>query len=179
MEIRVSVLDKVEKKEIRDLLGKGWLTHDGMWFYHAFRELGIEKANTINKAAIRSLAPIEVKRTLKHLGINDQKIRTAGEIKNFMVDALELTLPSSVFEKINFSTSSNDLLHWEWENEECFAYKGMKRIGLIEEYRCGVMYRIECWFETLGINYTINPRIDKCIMSEKGMCRGDIRVLSE
>jgi hypothetical protein len=23
----------VGKEEIRDLLGKGWLTHDGMWFY--------------------------------------------------------------------------------------------------------------------------------------------------
>ena len=66
----MSVLSKIEKREIRDLLGKGWLTHDGMWFYHTYRELGIEKANTLNKAAIRSLAPIEVKRTMKILGID-------------------------------------------------------------------------------------------------------------
>ena len=175
----MSVFNKIEKEEIRDLLGKGWLTHDGMWFYHAYRELGIEKANTINRAAIRSLAPIEVKRAIKILGVNDEKIRTVGELKNFMLEALELTLPSSVFEKINFSASSNDLLCWEWETEECFAYKGMKRIGLSDEYRCGVMYRIECWLEILGIKYTINPKIDKCIMHEKGICCGDIRVGSD
>jgi len=39
----MNVLDKIEKKEIGDLLGKGWLTHDGMWFYHTYRQLGIEK----------------------------------------------------------------------------------------------------------------------------------------
>jgi len=38
---------RIDKKEIRDLLGKGWLTHDGMWFYNTYRELGIEKANQL------------------------------------------------------------------------------------------------------------------------------------
>ena len=54
----MSVLNKIEKKDLRDLLGKSWLTHDGMWFYHTCQESGIEKANVLNKAAIRSLAPI-------------------------------------------------------------------------------------------------------------------------
>ena len=31
----VDPLAKVDKEELRDLLGKGWLTHDGMWFVHA------------------------------------------------------------------------------------------------------------------------------------------------
>jgi len=61
----LSALNRVGKKEIRDLLGKGWLTHDGMWFYHTQQELGVEKANILNKAAIRSLAPIEIKRVKK------------------------------------------------------------------------------------------------------------------
>ena len=91
----MSVLNKIEKREIRDLLGKGWLTHDGMWFYHTYQELGIEKANKLNKAAIRSLAPIEIKRVKK----------------------------------------------------------------------------------ALGIKYSIYPKIDKCIMHEKGACSGDIKVI--
>ena len=52
----------------------------------------------------------------------------------------------------------------------------MKQIGVLDEYICGVMYRIECWLEALGIRYEINPRIDKCIMHEKGACLGDIKV---
>jgi len=143
----VSVLNKIEKREIRDLLGKGWLTHDGMWFYHTYQELGIKKANTLNKATIRSLAPIEIKRVKKALGIGWEKIGTFEELKDFMLEALEVILPNSIFEKFRFRASSKDLLHWEWENGECFAYKGMKQIGIIDGYRCGVMYRIECWLE--------------------------------
>lgn len=173
----MNVLDKIEKKDIRDLLGKGWLTHDGMWFYHTYRQLGIEKANILNRAAIRSLAPIEMKRTKKLLGVCGEKIVACEELKDFMLDALELILPRSVFEKFHISTTSEDLLHWEWETGECFAYKGMKQIGIIDDYRCGVMYRIECWLQALGINYSIDPEIDKCIMHEKGACIGEIRVI--
>lgn len=173
----MGVLNKIGKREIRDLLGKGWLTHDGMWFYHAYQELGIEKANKLNKAAIRSLAPIEIKRVKKALGIGGEKIGTFEELKDFMPEALEMILPNSVFEKFRFRASSKDHLHWEWESGECFAYKGMKQIGIIDGYRCGVMYRIECWLEALQIKYSIDPKIDKCIMHEKGECLGDIRVI--
>jgi hypothetical protein len=173
----VGVLNKIEKREIRDLLGKGWLTHDGMWFYHTYQELGIEKANTLNKAAIKSLAPIEIERIKKVLGIGGEKIGTFEELKDFMLEALEMVLPNSVFEKFRFRASSKDFLQWEWKSGECFAFKGMMQIGIIDGYRCGVMYRIECWLEALGIKYSINPKIDKCMMRETGVCLGEIRVI--
>ena len=173
----MSVLDKIGKKEIRDLLGKGWLSHDGMWFYHAYRELGIEKANKLNKAAIQSLAPIEIKRVKKALGLYGKKIETFEELNNFMFEGLEMILPNSVFKRFRFRASSHGLLHWEWENGECFAYKGMKQIGIIDGYRCGVMYRIECWLDALEIQYRMQPQIDKCMMHEKGACFGDIRAI--
>lgn len=172
----MSVLNKIGKREIRDLLGKGWLTHDGMWFYHTFQELGIEKANKLNKSAIRSLAPIEIERIKKVLGIGEEKIGTFEELKDFMLEAIELILPNSVFEKFRFRASPKDLLHWQWERGQCFAYKSMKQIGIIDGYSCGVMYRIECWLEALGIKYSIEPKIDKCIMHEKGACLGVINV---
>jgi len=173
----MSVLNKIGKREIRDLLGKGWLTHDGMWFYNTYQELGIEKANKLNKSAIRSLAPIEIKMIKKALGIGEEKIGTFEDLKDFMLEALELILPNSVFERFRFRASPKDLLHWEWESGQCFAYKGMKKIGIIDGYRCGVMYRIECWLEVLGIKCSIEPKIDKCMMYEKGSCLGDIRII--
>ena len=136
-----------------------------------------KKANKLNKAAIRSLAPIEIKRVKKALGIGGEKIGTFEELKAFMLEALEVILPNSVFKKFRFRAPSKDLLHWEWESGECFAYKGMKQIGIIDGYRCGVMYRIECWLEALGIKYSIDPKIDKCMMHEKGACLGDIKVI--
>jgi len=94
-----------------------------------------------------------------------------------MLEALEVILPNSVFKKFRFRAPSKNLLHWEWESGECFAYKGMKQIGIIDGYRCGVMYRIECWLEALGIEYSIDPKIDKCMMHEKSACLGDIKVI--
>jgi hypothetical protein len=77
----MDALDRIDKKEIRNLLGKSWLTHDGMWFYHTYQEVGIEKANKLNKAAIRSLAPIEINRVKKVLGINEEKIVAFEDIQ--------------------------------------------------------------------------------------------------
>jgi len=172
----VSVLDRIQKRDIRDLLGKGWLTHDGMWFFHTYQEVGIEKANVLNRAAIQSLAPIEIERVKKVLGIGGQKIETSEELEHFMAEALEIILPGSVFKQFRFETPSKNLLHWEWESGECFAFKGMKQIGIIDRYRCGVMYRIECWLEALDIEYRMQPKIDTCIMHDTGACSGDIRI---
>ena len=168
------MLDRIGKTEIRDLLGKGWLTHDGMWFYHTCREFGIEKANEINRAAIKSMAPIEMDRMKKLLGIGREKLGTFDELVQFMLAALELTLPDSVFRKFGFTAHAGHVIRWKWENFQCFAYKGMKQIGVIDGYRCGVMYRIECWLENLGVRYSMRPQIEGCLMHEKGICEGEI-----
>ena len=172
----MGVLDRIEKIDVKDLLAKGWLTHDGMWFYHTYQEFGIERANALNKAAIKSLAPIEMERAKRVLRIDKERFDTFDEFMDFMLSALELTMPDSVFKKIHFRSPSRDLIHWDWENGQCFAYKGMKQIGTIDRYRCGVMYRINCWLEALGITYTMHPRIEGCLMHEKGICEGEIRV---
>ena len=52
----------------------------------------------------------------------------------------------------------------------------MKRIGAIDGYRCGVMYRIECWLEVLGVRYSMQPIIEGCLMHETGVCEGEIQI---
>jgi hypothetical protein len=172
----MGVLDRIEKQDIRDLLGKGWLTHDGMWFYHAHQEFGVERANALNRAAIKSLAPVEMERMKRVLEIDKERLDSFDKLIDFVLAALELTLPDSVFKKASFSSSGTGLIRWVWEREQCFAYKGMKQIGAIDGYRCGVLYRIECWLEALGIRYFTHPKIDGCLMHEKGGCEGEIRV---
>ena len=160
----MSVLDGIKKTAIRDVLGKGWLTHDGMWFYQTYSKFGIEKANELNKAAIKAMAPIEVNRMKRLLGNVQGKFETLDELLQFMLPALEVTLPGSVFKNLHFTTTSENFLHWEWVNLQCFAYKGMKQMGIIDGYRCGVMYRIECWLQALGIRYSMHPVIEGCLM---------------
>ncbi len=172
----MSVLDGLDKKDLRDLLGKGWLTHDGLWFYHTSREVGMERANELNRAAIKSLAPVEVNRAKEIFGIEAAQFDTFDDLMAFMLDALELTLPDSIFRHIHFSSPSKDLIQWEWADGQCFAYKGIKQMGKIDGYHCGVIYRIECWLDALGIGHDMDPPIPGCLMHETGRCEGQIRV---
>jgi len=168
-------LDSLTKENIIDLLNRCWMTHDGMWFFHCLKEFGIEKANKMNKAAIRSLAPIEIARIKDVLGIEKERIATFEEFKDFFSKASNLFIPD--FMNIAMSFQADSTLHWEFEKNQCFAYKGMKRIGVIDQYRCGVIYRLECWFDNLGLEYTVMPQTDRCLMLTEGNCFGDIRFL--
>jgi hypothetical protein len=172
-------LDEVDREELKDFLGKGWLTHDGMWFYHTYLDSGMEKANRINQEAIRSLAAVEMARARKVLRAEDEDLRTFEGLRLFMSDALEMILPKSVLTRADFTFAPPDVFHWEWEEGECFAYKSMKQLGAIDEYACGVMFRIECWLESLGIPYKMEPAIEKCIMHETGRCSGDFTLYFE
>ncbi len=59
-------VQEISQKECIDLLGKCWMTHDGMWFFHCLQEFGIAATNKINKSAIQSLSSIEINR-IKHV----------------------------------------------------------------------------------------------------------------
>ena len=166
-------LDSLTKQNIIDLLNRCWMTHDGMWFFHCLQEFGIEKANKMNKAAIRSLAPIEVARIKGALGMEKERIATFEEFEDFFSKASKLFIPD--FMNVAMSFQSHSTLHWEFEQKQCFAYKGMKRIGVIDQYRCGVIYRLECWFDSLGLKYTLMPQIDRCLMVSEGNCCGGFR----
>jgi hypothetical protein len=76
-------LDAIAKEELSDLLGKGWLTHDGMWFYSVYRECGIESANKLNKDAIKSMVPFEVQRLTQIMGITNNQLKSLEDIKAF------------------------------------------------------------------------------------------------
>ena len=164
-------MEPLEKSELISLLNKCWMTHDGMWFYHCLQEFGIEKTNAINKAAIRSLAPIEVNRIRRFLGLKNEHIETFEEFKVFFAGASELCIPD--FMNATMSFPGENILHWEFKPEGCFAYKGMQRIGVIDDYECGVIYRIECWIKSMGIKFDVNPKITKCLMRANARCSGD------
>jgi Family of unknown function (DUF6125) len=166
---RSTNMTAIDKNELKDLLLKCWMTHDGMWFYHSMKEWGIERTNQINKAAIRSLASIEIERVRKAFGL--KKIETFEDIKTLSNAAFEVL--TADFMGFDYSFPSENVLHWEMN--KCFAHAGMTRLGAIERYECGVIYRVACWFDGLGANYIITPRPDRCLMHVSGSCRGDFR----
>lgn len=166
----MSSYDNLSKDDLIILLNKCWMTHDGMWFFHCAREFGMETANRMNKAAIKSLAPFEISRMKKALGFENETISSFSDFKLFMEGASYLVIPP--FMNIGFRFTDDCNLEWEFEKEKCFAYVGIKRAGAISEYQCGVIYRIKCWLENLDLNFRVEPDPGGCLMHEYGSCSG-------
>ena len=169
----MKTLEELEKKEIVVLLNKCWMTHDGMWFYHCANEFGMEKTNQLNKKAINALAPIEVSRLKHAVGFEKETVETFEELKRLLNRAADLFIPD--FMGGIFDFPEENVFRAEMKPEKCFAYKGMKMLGVIEEYQCGVIYRLECWFNALGLTYSVSPPSGKCSMRSGGECKRDFR----
>jgi Family of unknown function (DUF6125) len=164
----------MDQNELIVLLNKCWMTHDGAWFMHSCSEYGIEMANRINKSAISSLAPMEIARFKKALGFDDQEINTFDQFKAFFTQAAKLVIPD--FMGGRFIFEDGQVLSMEMESLQCFAYKGMQRMGVIDQYECGVIYRIECWLDALGIEFQTDPDVTHCTMHREGHCVKRIRL---
>jgi len=157
-------MEALKENEVREILIKNWMTHDAMWFYNCLQECGIEKTNKINKAAIRSMAAIEIKRIQKAVGIN--KVEAFEDFK-VLVDAAFHVLKGD-FMDFTYSFPSDNILHGEWKN--CFAYNGVKQLGVLDQYECGIMERIYGWLDSLGLKYSVSPQVDGCMMHTDAKC---------
>ncbi|MEW6079088.1 MAG: DUF6125 family protein [Thermodesulfobacteriota bacterium] len=164
-------LESLEKNDIKELLSKGWITHDAMWFLHSLKEVGMEKTNRINRLAVESMAAIEVARLKKALGFEKETVTSFDDLVEFLSRAMDLVLAR--FMRFKVDTPARNVIHWEMEKDACFAYKGISGMGVIDQYHCGVLYRIENWLRGLGVAYEMRPPVTNCLMHATGECKGD------
>jgi len=163
-------MKSLTNEDLKNLLTKNWMTHDAMWFYHCLKECGIEKTNIINKAAVRAMAVIEIKRIKKAGAI--ESVETFERFKGFMDAACHIV--KADFMKFDYSFPSDGVCHFEMQ--ECFAYDGINKIGVIDEYQCGIFERFKGWFDGLGIAYSVTPQADGCMMHTDGKCFRDFKL---
>jgi len=159
----------MDSEPLKQLLLRGWMTHDAMWFKNTLDRFGIETANELNRAAIRDMAPIEVSRLLRVLKL--ERVSSFQELEAFMTGAMDL-LAGDYFD-----------FHWQWvppnrlcvEVEDCFAFKGISRLGAIEHYECGLFDRIHRWFDVLKVKYESRPAVEHCMKHHDGSCVRELR----
>jgi hypothetical protein len=161
----------LEKAELRELLVKCWMSHDGAWFYHCVEELGIETANRINQAAIRTLAKIELPRVTGALAIGTEGPVDFNSLRQ-VIDGM-FSVVKGDFMDFTYDFPAENTMTWRMRR--CFAYEGMKRMGVSDRYQCGLVYRVGAWVEILGVEYEIDPPISGCMMHEKGRCTASFR----
>ncbi len=166
----MTLFDQLNKHELKELLVKCWMTHDGSWFYICVKEFGIETANKLNKASIKALSPFEVQRVQKALGMENSKVKTFEQLKTFINDGFSIL--KGDFMDFNYTFPRHNVLHWEMG--KCFAYEGMKRIGIKEKYECGLLYRLGCWLSVVGVEFKLEPEINECLLHSQEKCVGDM-----
>lgn len=174
----MNAMDLLEKRELKELLCKGWMTHDAMWLLHCLEAFGMEKTNEINIKAVFSMSQIEINRVKKALGYSNEKIKKFDEIKQLIVQTMEII--KADFMDFTWSIPEKNVLHWKWSNGSCFAYQGIKGLGVLDTYECGIMKRIEGWMQGLEVEYELVPNITRCLMtSEDKKCEGDFILFLE
>ena len=88
------------------------------------------------------------------------------------MEASKLMVPD--FMNVSFNFPEKNRMTWVFNQGKCFAYEGIKKLGAIDQYECGVLYRIRCWLEGLEIENKFDPEIDQCNMHVNGHCAGEI-----
>jgi hypothetical protein len=162
---------ELSKKELQELLIKCWMAHDGAWFASCMHEYGIYAANRMNKAAIQALAPIELQRVSRALGLKNGEVGTFSELEEVLNAAFQVVKGDFM----DFTFDFPEKNAFRWSMNRCFALEGMKRMGAYEQYECGVLYRVFCWLDSLGLEYTVEPPVEGCLMRETGRCSGLVR----
>jgi len=161
-------METLSKNQLKEILIKNWMTHDALWFYHCLRECGMEKTNQINRTAVRAMGIIEIRRIQKAVGL--QNVATFEDVKSLLEAAWDIV--KGDFMKASFSLPSRNVLRGDFER--CFAYEGMKRMGVIEQYQCGIFERIYGWFDGIGMKYNVSPQVEGCMMHSDGRCFREI-----
>ncbi len=162
--------EEIEKDELKDLLNANWMTHDATWFASCMQEIGIEKTNLINKKAVNEMAKMEARRLKKLLGI--KKISNMEELKRFFETGFAIIKGTFMKFEMEFDEKNNLI----WKIPKCFAYEGVKRLGTIDKYECGIVERVFGWLEVLDVGYTITPKPNGCNMHNFGRCEMEMKL---
>ncbi len=166
----MTLYDQLEKYELKELLVKCWMSHDGAWFLSAYMHYGVRAANKLNKASIKTLSTLEMQRVLKARGTEKKSIKSFNDLKILIDDVFSVL--KGDFMDFNYTFIENNKI--QWKMGQCFAYEGMKRLGIQEKYKCGVLYRVHCWLNALNVKHKFQPPINTCLLCSQKKCVGEI-----
>ena len=149
----------------KDLLIKGWMSHDARWYMAVAGHFGIEHANRLNQKVARDLGRVEMKRFMKALDLSPS--RNMEEYLNLKKAAL------SMFGRdlVDYEIKTLDHQSYEIHLRRCFAHENIVRAGINDEYECGILSRFQGWIDAQEIEHDLTPALGKCTKVLEKECR--------
>lgn len=165
METTEDILDVMDKHQLKALLTRCWMTHDAMWFMNAVNEVGIEKANVMNRGAVRQMAAVEAKRVMRAAGVDG--VRDLAGMRRFVEAAAQLVIGDFIEFSVEWSEADSSMC---FRIPKCFAHDGVAMLGVLDRYECGIYERIYGWCDALDVEYEVTPDTLRCIFDDTGVC---------
>lgn len=151
------MLNRLSFEMEKDLLIKGWMSHDARWFMAVAEHFGIDAANRLNQIVCRELGRVEMKRLMKSLALSSPE--DINEYLNLMKAAFAL-YGSGLAE---YDIKTLDHQSYEMHLKRCFAYENILRAGIKDQYECGILARLQGWIDAQGLGHELAPPLGKCM----------------
>ncbi len=149
----------------KDLLIRGWMSHDARWFMAVARHFGMEAANRLNQSVWRELGRVEMKRYMKTLALSPS--RNLEEYLTLLEAALSLYGSGLVEYEIKPLNGQSYKMHMK----RCFAYENIVRAGIEKQCECGVFARLQGWVDAQELSHDLTPPLGKCMMVSGKECK--------
>jgi hypothetical protein len=154
---RLDVKKDLSPEQLRDMLIKNWMTHDALWYKEVAAKFGMREASPMNLQVCRNLGRIEFGRLMKWLKAVTPKDMPAYRA---LFDAGKaLFFPDFMSVEIDYPDPRSQV----FRVADCFAHRGMEKLGLLKDYECGIFERIEGWFDAMGVSYLRQPDLKRCL----------------
>ncbi len=141
----------------KDLLVKGWMSHDARWFMAVAEHFGMDVANRLNQFVCREIGRVEMKRFMKSLSLSPPK--DMEEYLNLKKAALSLYGSDLAEYEIKILDHQSYQMHLK----RCFAHENIVRAGIKDEYECGIFARLQGWIDAQGLGHELTPPLGKCM----------------
>jgi hypothetical protein len=149
----------------KDLLIKGWMSHDARWFMEVAKHFGMDAANRLNQSVCREIGRVEMKRYMKTLALPPPK--DMGQYLNLTEAAMSIY----GYGLAEYEIKTLDDQSYEMHMKRCFAYKNIMRAGIEDKCECGIFARLQGWIDAQGLEHELKPALGKCMMVLGKECR--------
>ena len=119
----------------------------------------------MNLRVCRKLVQIEFGRLMKMVETPSPK--NIEEYQELFERGKQVFFPDFVSAQISYPGNDLQVFHFL----DCFAHEGMKKLGLLADYECGIFERIEGWFHAMGLKYTRTPDLSRCLKLKGKECK--------
>jgi len=159
------VLCTINQDQLRDILIKNWMTHDALWYGEVAAKFGMAEASPMNLRVCRKLGQVEFGRLMKMVEAPSPK--NIEKYQELFELGKRVFFPDFVSAQIDYPGYDSQIFHFL----DCFAHRGMKKLGLLPDYECGIFERIEGWFDAMGLKYTRTPDLSRCLKFKGKECK--------